>query len=109
LVEKESDFVRFHAMQSFLLSILSYVLRLVMSVIQIIFSPALSDIATLPSVQIVGVVIGVLGTIFSIAILVMAIIALINGYQYKKYRLPLLGNLAAVLSDRGKGSARSGG
>lgn len=100
LVEKESGFVRFHAMQSFLLSILSYVLKIAMSIIQLIFSPVLSDIATLPSMMTAGVVIGILGTLFSIAILVLAIIALINGYQYKKYRLPLLGNLAARLSDR---------
>lgn len=100
LVEKESGFVRFHAMQSFLLSILSYVLKIAMSIIQLIFSPVLSDIATLPSVRTAGVVIGVLGTLLSIAILAMAIIALISGYQYKEYRLPLLGNLAARLSDR---------
>jgi hypothetical protein len=45
---------------------------------------------------------GALTIVISIVILVFAILAIINGFQYKEYRLPIIGNLAVNLTDKFK-------
>jgi uncharacterized membrane protein len=43
---------------------------------------------------------GTLTTIISIAILIVAVLAMIKAYKYEEYRLPLIGNFAASLTER---------
>ena len=102
ILEKESRFVRFHAMQSFALSILGLVLSLLLLLISNIIAASLFYSSPGAALGILSVI-GALGYIISILILVMAVIAVVNGFQYKEYRLPVLGNLAAKLADVGEG------
>lgn len=106
ILEKESKFVRFHAMQSFVLNVLGLILGLLLSLISSLVVPSLyySPGAALTFLGVIGTI----GTIISIIILVLAIIAVVNGFQYKEYRLPLLGNLAAKLADVGEGMFHKG-
>lgn len=101
ILEKDSRFVRFHAMQSFALNILGLVLGLLVSLVVAIVTPMAytSPGAALGIISAVGVI----GTILSLVILVLAIIAVVNGFQYKEYKLPLLGNLADKLVGLGEG------
>ncbi len=102
ILEKESKFVRFHAMQSFALYILNLVFVLLLTLITNLITPSLafsSPGAALATISLIGII----GTGISLVILVLAIIAVVNGFQYKEYRLPVLGNLAAKLADVGEG------
>jgi len=101
ILEKESKFVRFHSMQSFVLNILSLVISLLLTLIGSLIAPSL--IYSPGSALAVMGVISTIGIIISIIILVLAIIAVVNAFQYKEYRLPVLGNLAAKLTEVGEG------
>ncbi len=102
ILEKESGFVRFHAMQSFALNILGLILRLLIQLVIMVVTPALLYSSPGAALGIIGAV-GFIGTILSLAILVLAIIAVVNGFQYKEYKLPVLGDLAAKMAVAGEG------
>jgi len=71
VIEKENKFVKFHAMQSILLSVALFVLSVVLS-----FMPLLA-----PLVNLAG--------------LALWIVCMIQAYQGKWFRLPVLGDIAA--------------
>jgi uncharacterized membrane protein len=75
LVEKESKFVKFHAMQSIGFSLASAVASLVLAFIPIV------NVILLP--------------LFQLAALVVWIILMVLAYQGKPFRLPVLGDVAA--------------
>ncbi len=99
-IEKESPFVKFHAMQAFILEVVNWVLS-------IIFSIILSAVAYNPYAYLTGRGWGALGaisiisTIVGIALTVFAIIALIKAYGYFEYKIPLVGNFAMKFSRKG--------
>ena len=102
ILEKESKFVRFHAMQSFALNILGLVLGLLFTLVTTIISGSIAYSSPGTAFALISAM-GVLGIIVSLAILVLAIIAVVNGFQYKEYHLPVLGNLAEKLVGTGEG------
>lgn len=102
ILEKESNFVRFHAMQGFALNVLGLVLRLLVSLAVALVTPSLYLSSPGAALGIIGAI-GFIGTVLSLAILVLAIIAVVNGFQYKEYRLPVLGNLAVKMVEMGEG------
>ena len=75
LVEKESKFVKFHAMQSICFSLALFVLSFVL-----VFIPIIGWIA-LPLVQLGG--------------LILWIVFMIQAYQGKWFRAPVIGDFAA--------------
>ncbi len=97
VLEKESRFVRFHAMQSFALSLVGVVFGIILAILTGIFATTLmySPGAGLGFLGLIAI----LGTIISIVILVFAVIAIIQGFQYKEYKIPIIGNLAVKLAD----------
>lgn len=94
LVEKNSQFVKFHAMQAFLLNIVGAVLSFLVS---IVLGAILA--ASYYSLNSYGVgvgafgIIGILSLVISIVILVFAIIAMVQAYKWKAYPIPLVGML----------------
>ena len=75
LVEKESQFVKFHAMQSTCFSIAVFVLSLVL-----MFIPVLGWIVLF---------------LLQVAVFIFWIICMVQAYQGKWYRLPVVGGFAA--------------
>jgi uncharacterized membrane protein len=97
LIEKDSRLVRFHAMQSLILSgggtvllIALWILIFVLSIIIGYISGILAFLVT----TVLSLVAGVLG----LAILIGAIISLIKAYQGQYFKLPVVGNLAEKYS-----------
>lgn len=87
-IEKQSSFVKFHAMQAFLLNLAGLVISLILS---LIFAATLLVSAS-GAVATVGLT-GIIGLIVSIVILVFSILAMIGAYKYQEYEIPLLGPL----------------
>ena len=87
-MEKQNRFVRFHAMQSILffggLSVLGILVRIIISII-----PALA------------VPLGCLWGLVGLASLVVWIILLVNGYQGKYFKLPVIGDYAERYANQG--------
>jgi uncharacterized membrane protein len=81
LIEKQNRFVRFHAMQSILAFATLTVLSIVVSVIT----------AALSFVSVIGCV---LTPLVSLAWLAVWLICMINGFQGKYFKLPIIGDYA---------------
>lgn len=97
MIEKDSRLVRFHAMQSLILSgggfvaiIALWILIFISSIIVGYISGILAFLVT----TVLGLVAGVLG----LAILIGAIICLIKAYQGQYFKLPVIGNMAEKYS-----------
>ncbi len=87
-LEKESRFVKFHAMQAFVLEVTGILLSLLVS---LLFGGISYDSFAF---------VGTLATLISITILVLAIYAMIKAYQYVEYSIPLIGKISAALSGK---------
>lgn len=103
LTEKDSDFVKFHAMQALAI----YIINAIISIIFAIIGAAIAATAVLNSFNILGAAGGVIAlsavsVIIGILIMVFAIIALIKAYQYEEYKIPVIGAFADKLSSIGK-------
>lgn len=101
LMEKQSKFVKFHAMQSFLLHVVGAALSLVVSLVLrgIIGAGSLNAASFYAAAGISGVI-GLLTTIISIVILVFTIIAMVGAYHYKETHIPVIGGIAEKLSQK---------
>lgn len=100
-MEKESKLVKFHAMQSFVLHVMSAVLYLLISVIMgtIIGIGAMSSTSYYATAGIAGIV-GILTSGISLVILVCAILAMVGAYRYKEIHIPIIGDIAEKLALR---------
>ncbi len=84
LMEKQNRFVRFHAMQSILFFGGLTVIRIILGVVG--FIPVLGGLA--------WAAVGIIG-------LVGYIVLLINGFQGKYYKLPIVGDYAEKFANQG--------
>jgi uncharacterized membrane protein len=92
LLEKQSPFVKFHAIQALILEAISWVVTVIFAIISaIIFNPF-----TLLSGAGWGAagLVTTLGAIIGILLTIAAIFALVKAYGYFEFKLPLIGNLA---------------
>jgi uncharacterized membrane protein len=97
LIEKESRLVRFHAMQSILLSALAIIVGIVVWVVTLVI--------WLVSTQLPGILAGVLNlvvvliwVVFWIGLLIAWIMCLIKAFQSQYFKLPIIGNFAEKFS-----------
>jgi uncharacterized membrane protein len=88
-VEKQNRFVRFHAMQSILFFGGLTVIQIILSVVNSFDVPFLFIFTGL-----IGLVIGIVG-------LVGYIVLLINGFQGKYFKLPIVGDYAEKYANQG--------
>ena len=97
LIEKDSRFVKFHAMQAILLGASAFVLAFVLYFLWffgwIIFA-SISDILG----WLVGLVLGLLLFVFWIGFAIAFIMCLVKAYQKQYFKLPIIGNLAEKYS-----------
>ncbi|SHH61657.1 Uncharacterized membrane protein [Sporobacter termitidis DSM 10068] len=76
-VEKQSPFVKFHAMQAFLLEVVSWVITIVFSVL--LFWMPFN---------------GLLAAILNVLLTILAIVALVKAGGYEEYKIPVIGDIA---------------
>ena len=97
LIEKDSRLVRFHAMQSILLTVSAGILFVVIWVAWIV----LAIISTqLPGIigTLVSLVVTLIFLAFWLGLLIAWILCLVKAYQSQYFKLPLIGNLAEKFS-----------
>ena len=97
LIEKDSRLVRFHAMQSILLSAVALVVGFglwILSLILAIIGSALADA--------LGALVWILATlvfcVFGLALFVGAILCMVKAFQGQYFKLPVIGNFAEKFS-----------
>lgn len=86
VVEKESRFVRFHAMQSVLLGAAALLCFLALSVITSMIAFVSVTLAAIFSV---------LGSLIGLAFFAITIVCMIKAYQSQQFKLPIIGDLAS--------------
>ncbi len=96
-LEKKSDFVKKHAVQSISLNIVSSIF---MFIIVIVLGGIISSFSN-PYYYGSGLaglaLVGLLSTILGIVVLIVVIIASVKAYNYKSYTIPLLGKLNSAV------------
>ena len=99
LIEKDSRLVRFHAMQSLILSGGGLVIIIALWIFIAISSFIIGQISTLLSF-LVSTILFLVVSVVGIAILIGAIIGLVKAYQGQYFKLPVIGNLAEKFSTK---------
>jgi uncharacterized membrane protein len=97
LIEKDSRFVRFHAMQSILLNAIVVVLAVVVVVVVTILTLILGQISAVLA-GIVWIISWLLYLAGGLVALVLFILCLIKAFQNQMYKLPIIGNYAEKFS-----------
>lgn len=95
-VEKTSRFVRFHAMQSMVLQVVSFVLGIVVSIVSggvALTSILAGDVAGLLALLPIFLILSLIGLV----IFIFTIIAAVKSYKYEAYEIPVVGGLAQKL------------
>ena len=97
LIEKDSRLVRFHAMQSILLSAIALVVGVGLWIVTLIFAIIGSMLA-----DFLGGIIWLLFTLlicaFGLALFVGAILCMVKAFQGQYFKLPVIGNFAEKFS-----------
>jgi uncharacterized membrane protein len=106
-LEKNSGFVKFHAMQAFILNLLGQIIVFIVSVVigGIVAASYRNIITGYNPVAALGAlgVISAVVIIVSLIITIFAAIAIYNAYMYKDYHIPVVGKLADKFSGKMSG------
>ena len=97
LIEKNSRFVRFHAMQSILLSGTASVVGIVLWILTFVFvfiGAAIGDVVGF----LLNLIVMLVWVVFGVGILIAAILCLVKAFQNQYFKLPVLGNFAEKFS-----------
>ena len=94
-VEARSDFVRFHAMQAFVLFAFGAVVNFIVKIAAggFLLSGAFNVFAIFGITGIIGLAAGAVG----LAIFIYTILAMINAYKYVEYRIPFVNAIAGKI------------
>lgn len=88
LIEKEDNYVRFHAMQSILFSAALFVLYIVLAIAQTVLS-------FIPYIGwIVSLILTLGWAVIGIGAFVFWIMLMVKAYQGERYKLPVIGDMA---------------
>jgi len=98
-IETQSEFVRFHAIQSFVINAISAIVSFIINVIirNIFFAAVYSPYSLFGAFGAFGIFSFISGVI-GIAILVFAIIAMVQSYKYVEYHIPLINPIIQKIS-----------
>lgn len=92
-VEKESGLVRFHAMQAFMLNLVSMALSVVLGILLSVLGVSLAFFSWSATAGVAAIT-GIISLVIGIAAIVFSILAMIKAYNYTEYDIPLLGALS---------------
>ncbi|MBN1525448.1 MAG: DUF4870 domain-containing protein [Spirochaetales bacterium] len=90
LGEKNSKFVRFHALQSILLGVVLIAVIIILSIIFGIVGLVLSPSAWLA----ISFIIGLINLVVYLGFIVLTIICMIKAYQMEGFKIPVIGEIA---------------
>lgn len=91
LIEKDSRFVRFHAMQSILLGGAYLVVTVVFSIIQLMVAVVSGALAAL---------FGLLWLLVMLGFFILWILCMIKAYQGQTFKLPIIGDMAESIVNK---------
>jgi uncharacterized membrane protein len=99
LIEKNSRLVRFHAMQSMLLSGVFWVAVIGLNILSLVLALILGQVSGLLG-SLVWIFTTLLEVVIAIACLIGLVICMIKAFQNQYFKLPILGNFAEKFSQK---------
>jgi len=99
LIEKESRFVKFHAMQSILLNVAAFVLFIALWVVTV-FLMVIGSFAGDIALSLFGIVGTLIWVVFGVGVAIAAILCLVKAFQGQYFKLPIIGNFAQKFSTK---------
>ena len=98
-LEKQSTFVKFHAMQAFLLEVVVWIFQVVIAIVTTVvwsmyMGASVYDYGALSAAAGLAGALGIVLIVVAIIVTIFAIIAMIKAYGYKEYKIPGVGALA---------------
>lgn len=105
-IEKENKFIRFHAMQSILFGITNSVLMIVLMVVAVLLTFAFGIGGAMVGggigalIQMLVWLIWLVFWLIAMLCLVGLILAAVKAYQGKKFKLPIIGNMAEKIVEK---------
>ena len=94
-MEKQSGFVKFHTMQSFVLQVFGAVLSFLLTVVVGgIIGAGSANVYTAYAAIGISSILGIITIVISVVIMIFAILAMIGAWKYKEYHIPLAGGIA---------------
>jgi uncharacterized membrane protein len=97
LIEKDSRMVRFHGMQSILLTVVAAVIFIVLWIVWIVIAVITTQLPGLIG-TLFNLIIVLVWIVFWLAIVIAWVMCLIKAYQSQYFKLPVIGNLAEKFS-----------
>ena len=97
LIEKDSRLVRFHGMQSILLTVVAAVIFIVLWIVWIVIAVITTQLPGLIG-TLFNLIIVLVWIVFWLAIIIAWVMCLIKAYQSQYFKLPVIGNLAEKFS-----------
>jgi uncharacterized membrane protein len=97
LIEKDSRLVRFHGMQSILLTFVAAVIFIVLWIVWIVIAVITTQLPGLIG-TLFNLIIVLVWIVFWLAIVIAWVMCLIKAYQSQYFKLPVIGNLAEKFS-----------
>ncbi len=98
-MEKNSRFVKFHAMQSILFNVVVGVVAIVLTIVVTILTLVISSISSS-----LGFIVSMLSLVFwlgfGLVIIITAILLLIKAFQGQMFKLPIIGNMAEKFASK---------
>ena len=100
ILEKQSKFVKFHAVQALIIGIIRVVIVILFAIIAWALTPRGLEaaVAYLQGGIRIWVVVGAISTIIGLAITALVVYLMIMAYSYKQVELPVMGDIAAKIS-----------
>ena len=98
-IEKDNKFVRFHAWQSLLLGVGATVIAIVLAIVLAILGAVIAAVSQ-DMVPLVGILFGLVFTVFGLAVFAAAVWAAIQGFQGNIFKLPIIGNFAEKMANK---------
>ena len=99
LIEKDSRFVRFHAMQSMLLSGVFWVALIALWIVTFVLTLILGQLSGLLA-SLVWIITFLLQLVLVVGALIGFVLCMIKAYQRQYFKLPLLGSYAEKFSQK---------
>jgi len=98
-MEKNSRFVKFHAMQSILFNVVVGVLAIGLMIVLFILTMILSQISS-SLVVVFSIISIVFWLVFALIVLIAAVMCLIKAFQGQMFKLPFIGNMAEKFASK---------
>lgn len=95
-LEKDSKFVKFHAMQGILLTVAGIVLSILIGILIGIFTALLLFSSSTAAVSVISIT-GLLSFIIPITMFIFMVIAIVKAWGYECYEMPIIGKLASKI------------